>query len=65
MVKYLNEWAFDGKSGVTYYLEDGGKAYKIDEVTFNALPADVIFIGKLHTFTDKNTGKTNSWFTSK
>lgn len=63
MIKYIKEWSYKDKSGVSYFLVDEGTTYKISENIFNALPASVVFIGSQVDYYDKEKERHNIYYT--
>lgn len=60
MIKYAMKWKMDEKEGVTFYVNDYGKEYKVTEGVFNSI--DCPNLGFKKVFYDKEKKTTNVSF---
>lgn len=63
MLKYAMKWEWQGKTGCTFFVNDGGHEFKIDESTFNSIECPNL--GFKRTFYDKEKKTTNVSFSQK
>lgn len=60
MFKYVYKWSMNGQSGITYYVNDFGHEYKVDEKIFDSV--DCPNFGFKNTFYDKDKNITKVSF---